>query len=108
MLCLEISQRCYSICKWANRPNILPVEGVTPKLSDSCTVSKWTAYGSMPGYIEKCPGVNRLELVGLMHWQSDFPLTGLVGVTRGLGYLHDNEVVYGDLETVRRVYLTGE
>ena len=30
-------------------------------------VSQWMANGNMLGYVEKYPGVDRLELVGLVH-----------------------------------------
>ena len=69
-------------------------------------VSRWMPNGSILGYVEKYPGANRLQLVSQPHWQPDPSLTGLqlVGVTRGLGYLHNNEVVHGDLKSVRGVY----
>ena len=62
--------------------------------------------GSILGYVTKYPGANRLELVSLTHCKFNSALTGLqlVGVARGLGYLHSNEVVHGDLKSVREVY----
>jgi hypothetical protein len=61
--------------------------------------------GNLLGYIGKEPGANRFELVSLVHQQPDSALTGLqlVGITRGLDYLHNNEVVHGDLKGVRGV-----
>jgi serine/threonine protein kinase len=69
-------------------------------------VSRWMPNGSILGYVTKYPGANRLELVSLPHWKFYSALTGLqlVGVVRGLGYLHSNEVVHGDLKSVRGVY----
>ena len=66
-------------------------------------VSRWMPNGNLLGYIGKEPGANRLELVSLVHQQPDSALTGLqlVGITRGLDYLHNNEVVHGDLKGVR-------
>ena len=66
-------------------------------------VSRWMENGNMKQYIKKYGGVNRLELVSLMRWKFDPPLNGpqLKGVTRGLAYLHNNEVVHGDLKSVR-------
>jgi serine/threonine protein kinase len=71
-------------------------------------VAQWMPGGNMLGYVKSHPGANRLELVSLKHWRSDPPLTGpqLLGVTRGLGYLHYNEVVHGDLKSVRGVHST--
>ena len=86
-----------------NHPNILSIEGVAPKLFEFCMVSRWMPNGDILEYITKYPEVNRLELASLTHQQLDFALTGLqlVGVTRGLGYLHNNEVVHGGLKSVR-------
>ena len=69
-------------------------------------VSQWMPNGNLLGYMRKEPGANRFELVSLVHQQPDSALTGLqlVGITRGLDYLHDNEVVHGDLKGVRGGY----
>ena len=60
--------------------------------------------GNILGYVTKYPGANRLKLVRSGRQPFDPALTGmqLIGVARGLGYLHDNEVVHGDLKSVRR------
>lgn len=86
-------------------PNILSIEGVAPKLFEFCMVSQWMANGSILAYVTKHPGANRLELVRPTHRQPDSALTGLqlIGITRGLDYLHSNEVVHGDLKSVRGV-----
>ncbi|KAF9647956.1 kinase-like protein [Thelephora ganbajun] len=73
------------VLKRANHPNILSIEGVAPKLFKFCVVSQWMPNGGLLGYVTKHPGVNRLEL--------------LIGVTRGLDYLHDNKIVHGDLKS---------
>ncbi|KAF9646888.1 kinase-like protein [Thelephora ganbajun] len=73
------------VCKRANHPNILSIEGVAPKLFEFCMVSQWMTNGDILGYVTKHPGANRLEL--------------LIGVTRGLNYLHNNEVIHGDLKS---------
>ena len=80
---LRVDQRLFDqkyckeviICKRAKHPNILSIEGVAPRLFEFCMVSQWMPNGSMLGYVAKYPGVNRLELVGLMGWQCDPPLT---------------------------------
>ena len=58
--------------------------------------------GNILSYVTKYPGANCLELVRSESQPSDPVLTvkQLIGVTRGLGYLHSNEVVHGDLKSV--------
>jgi len=73
------------VCKRVKHPNVLSIEGVAPKLFEFCMVSQWMVNGNLLSYVEKYVGANRLEL--------------LVGVTRGLSYLHENEVVHGDLKS---------
>ncbi|KAF9646875.1 kinase-like protein [Thelephora ganbajun] len=73
------------VSKRTNHPNIMSVEGVAPKLFEFCIVSRWMVNGNMKEYIAANPAVNRLKL--------------LIGVTRGLDYLHNNEIVHGYLES---------
>jgi len=73
------------VCKRAKHPNILSIEGVAPKLFEFCMVSRWMENGNILSFVTKYPAVNRLEL--------------MIGITRGLGYLHNNEVVHGDLKS---------
>ena len=58
--------------------------------------------GNVLQYLARYPEVNRLELVCLIRLHSSSAFIGLqiIGVTRGLGYLHDNGIVHGDLEGV--------
>ncbi|KAF9649193.1 kinase-like protein [Thelephora ganbajun] len=72
------------VCKRANHPNVLSIEGVAPKLFEFSMVSQWMPNGNMLGYVEQYPGTNRLKL--------------LIGVTRGLNYLHVNDVIHGNLK----------
>ncbi|KAF9646793.1 kinase-like protein [Thelephora ganbajun] len=72
------------VLKQVRHPNILSVEGVAPKLFEFSMVSQWMPNGNMLKYTEQYPGANRLEL--------------LTGITRGLNYLHNNEVTHGDLK----------
>ena len=69
-------------------------------------VSQWMVNGDMQGYVTRYPGVNRLELVRLTHGNPIVHslFVQLVGVTRGLDYLHSNKVVHGDLKTVIWLY----
>ncbi|KAF9789413.1 kinase-like domain-containing protein [Thelephora terrestris] len=73
------------VCKRASHPNILSIEGVAPKAFEFCMVSRWMEHGDILAYVRRYPGVNRLDL--------------LIGVTRGLDYLHLSEVVHGDLKS---------
>ena len=47
--------------KWLTHPNIVPLLGIT--LSPLQLVSVWMPGGDLRGYIQKNPGVDRLELV---------------------------------------------
>ena len=66
-------------------------------------ISQWMENGNILGYVRKHPGVNRLELVRPARQRSGPALTKmqLIGVARGLCYLHSNEVIHGDLKSVR-------
>ena len=94
------------ICKRASHPNIMTIEGVAPTLFEFCMVSRWMPGGNLLEYMKKYPGADRLELVSPTHRQSDPPLSvpQLRGITRGLDYLHRNEVVHGDLKGVRGIH----
>ena len=83
----------------------MSIEGVVPGFSTFCVMSRWMANGHVMEYITKNRKANRLELVCLTHWRSDSELTTLqlIGVTRGLNYLHQNKVVHGSLKSVRGV-----
>ncbi|KAF9789395.1 kinase-like domain-containing protein [Thelephora terrestris] len=73
------------IFKRVNHPNVLSIEGIAPQLSQHCMVSRWMEHGHILGYLGKHPEANRLDL--------------LIGVARGLDYLHQNDVVHGDLRS---------
>ena len=85
-----------------NHPNLLPIEGVAPQISKLSMVYRWMVNGNVPQYLGRYPETNRLGLVCLIHSQPGSAFIGLqiIGVARGLGYLHDNGVVHGDLEGV--------
>ena len=86
-----------------NHPNVLSIEGVAPEIFEFCMVSRWMAHGNILDFVKKYTAANRLELVrlrrGSMIW-SVLMKSQLVGVTRGLSYLHENEVIHGDLKSV--------
>ncbi|KAF9644933.1 kinase-like protein [Thelephora ganbajun] len=80
-------RRCKEVVvsKRMNHPNILSIEGVAPKYFEFCIVTRWMPNGSMMRYVGGRPKVNRLEL--------------LIGITRGLNYLHNNGIIHGDLRS---------
>ena len=86
--------------------NVLSIEGVAPELFEFCMVSRWMENGRISDYVKKYVGVNRLELVGLRgdlmirRFESVLMESQLIGVTRGLSYLHGNGVIHGDLKSV--------
>lgn len=49
--------------KRAVHPNIVPFEGVAPKLFGFCTVTQWMEHENILKYIGEFPGANRLDLV---------------------------------------------
>ena len=57
-------------------PNVLSIEGVAPGLFEFCMVSLWMLKGNVLEYVALHPEADRLELVGLTHWQPDRALTG--------------------------------
>jgi serine/threonine protein kinase len=91
-------------------PNILSIEGVAPELFEFCTVSQWMENGNILEYVGKHPGADRLQLVRFFDpLRCDPALIGsyqLINLTHGLDYLHNNEIVHGDLKSVRGTYPT--
>ncbi|KAF9646884.1 kinase-like protein [Thelephora ganbajun] len=74
------------VAKLVNNENVLAIEGVQvtdePKF---CIVSEWMEHGDMHTYLKGNESADRVEL--------------LLGVVRGLNYLHSIEVVHGDLKS---------
>ena len=107
---LDFDQRLYAqmhckevvLSKRLNHPNVLSIEGVAPKLFEFSMVAQWMPNGALLGYVRNYSDANRLELVSSKYRQSHSALTRLqlIGVTRGLEYLHDNGIVHGNLRSV--------
>ena len=84
--------------------NILTIEGVARDLFEFCLVSQWMVNGDILTFVTKHPEVDRLDLVSTCRISDlGFALTRvqLIGVTRGLDYLHRNGIIQGGLKSVR-------
>ncbi|KAG8709742.1 hypothetical protein FRC09_000494 [Ceratobasidium sp. 395] len=71
----------WSKCK---HKNVLEILGLVEHRSRLATVSPWMSGGTLPEYVSRKPLVNRLNLC--------------CHVAAGLAYLHQNDVVHGDLK----------
>ena len=63
--------------------------------------------GTILEYAKRYGGANRLELVGLeviRRSGSVLMESQLIGVTRGLSYLHGNGVIHGNLKSVIEIF----
>ena len=49
-----------------SHPNVLPVLGVSPKLSPLCIISEWMIDGNIMDFTDKHPEVNPLRLVRII------------------------------------------
>ena len=88
-----------------SHPNVLSLIGVPDTLDDGrfSMVSEWMANGNIMEFVRKTPG-NHLKLVGynhnstsLRHSLSTFQLAD---AAEGLRYLHNINIVHGDLKGV--------
>jgi len=75
------------IAKRVQHENVLPILGVQMTGSKLSIVSEWLGHGDMHAYLNnnKNVTIDRVDL--------------LLGVTRGLDYLHSIDVVHGDLKS---------
>jgi len=86
-------------------PNILPLLGVNLDLEryKLAMISEWMVHGNINEYVEKCGGVNRVQLVSsdsISHDNHCNSPIQLVDAANGLEYMHGLHVVHGDLKGV--------
>ena len=95
-----------------DHPNVLRIEGAAPDLFPCCTVSRWMENGNMLEYLNQSPGpIDRLDLVRTDSDHNNLCILmftnrrhhQLLGIIRGLNYLHTHRVVHGDLKGVRTI-----
>ena len=83
-------------------PNIVPFTGVT--LDPLQIVSEWMSGGDLPIYIKSHPDANRVTLVSPLFGSLQKPATlafrQLIGIATGVKYLHQCDVIHGDLKGV--------
>jgi len=83
---VEMSRFCREAVAWRHlrHTNILPLLGVTMEPNKLMFVSEWMENGNISAFVRKHQEVNRVQL--------------LVDVALGLEYLHDLNLVHGDLK----------
>ncbi|KAG6809011.1 hypothetical protein H0H92_001984 [Tricholoma furcatifolium] len=92
-LCLKLTRRlevnyvnAREAIVWAQllHPNVLPFLGLAKYQERLCFVTCWATNGNLESYLEQNPGANRLLLC--------------LDTAAGVEYLHQNNVVHGDLK----------
>ncbi|OCH94856.1 kinase-like protein [Obba rivulosa] len=73
-----------AVCKHLRHPNIVSFYGIDTTLFPLCLVCEWMPLGTIADYLTKQPTANRLIL--------------LVDIVAGLSYLHDVDIMHGDLK----------
>ena len=91
--------------KFLRHPNVLPLVGVTISEVRLAMISNWMTNGNINDFVTSHPEVDRLSLVCCVskYFLSSLTVFGilqLVGVTKGLIYIHDRGMVHGDLKGV--------
>jgi serine/threonine protein kinase len=90
--------------------NILPFYGVSTTISDFSLVFPWYKNGHVDRYLEENPDADRYDLVGTskptVHTQrSRESREQVLGVVKGLLFLHSNGVAHGSVQLVRDALL---
>ena len=85
---------------WLQHVNVVPFIGVT--FTPLQIVSKWMSGGDLTAHIKSKPQAKRIALVSPLSdpGNADLVLQQLVDVAEGLNYLHERDVVHGDLKGV--------
>ncbi|OCH91148.1 kinase-like protein [Obba rivulosa] len=74
------------VLKYLRHPNITTFYGIETTIFPLCLVCEWMPLGTINSYLEQEPSSNRLAL--------------LSDVAAGLSYLHESNIVHGDLKGV--------
>jgi len=72
------------VLKYLRHPNITSLLGIETNMFPLCLVCEWMPLGTITFYLTQQPSADRLLL--------------LADVSRGLSYLHDMDIVHGDLK----------
>ncbi|KAF8076963.1 kinase-like domain-containing protein, partial [Lyophyllum atratum] len=67
-----------------SHPNLLPIFGLYQYTTRLCLISPWMENGDVISFLREHPQSNRLLLI--------------LDVASGIGYLHENHIVHGDLK----------
>ena len=91
--------------RYLRHPNVLPLIGALMSENRFAMVSEWMPYGNINQFVKAHPDVDRPKLVRPPFATSlpsfrQLKIFQLAGVAKGLIYLHDSEMVHGDLRGV--------
>ena len=90
--------------------HIVPFYGASTLTSPPYIVSRYMQHGNLVQYLTATPKADRAKLVSVLGWSSWISLTAnssvkLLEVSLGMYYLHEENVIHGDLKSVRPMYL---
>ena len=92
-------------------PNVLPLMGVTMTETRFAMISDWMVNGNINDFVKARPGVDRIGLVGFRpkyhcpRFIDNRKTLQLIGVSKGLIYIHGQGMIHGDLKGVCLRYL---
>ncbi|KAL5514082.1 hypothetical protein ACEPAG_2843 [Sanghuangporus baumii] len=81
----EVAKKEYDVWHRLRHPNILQLEGIylPPRALIPCFVTRWQENGRVKNYVQDKPDTDFLGLIE--------------DVAEGVTYLHDNDIIHGDL-----------